>query len=127
MRDYEVAAKEIEAMGAELIDADDEALRKVRGAQIGMVFQDPMTSFNPVYRIGAQIAEAIRAHRPETSMPALCPVICSPAASPTPASEKARVMMANRKSSSWRQTTARTTLAATVPRIATAMAASCDQ
>jgi peptide/nickel transport system ATP-binding protein/oligopeptide transport system ATP-binding protein len=51
----------------ELIDADDEQLREVRGAQIGMVFQDPMTSFNPVYRIGAQIAEAIRAHRPRTS------------------------------------------------------------
>jgi len=53
--------------GSELIEADDEALRKVRGAQIGMVFQDPMTSFNPVYRIGAQITEAIRAHRPQTS------------------------------------------------------------
>ena len=53
--------------GTELIDAGDEELRKVRGAQIGMVFQDPMTSFNPVYRIGAQIIEAIRAHRPQTS------------------------------------------------------------
>jgi oligopeptide/dipeptide ABC transporter ATP-binding protein len=53
--------------GGELIDASDEELRKVRGEQIGMVFQDPMTSFNPVYRIGAQIAEAIRAHRPQTS------------------------------------------------------------
>jgi oligopeptide/dipeptide ABC transporter ATP-binding protein len=52
---------------AELIEADDEELRKVRGEQIGMVFQDPMTSFNPVYRIGSQIVEAIRAHRPETS------------------------------------------------------------
>jgi peptide/nickel transport system ATP-binding protein len=51
--------------GEELIDADDEALRKVRGERIGMVFQDPMTSFNPVYRIGDQIVEAIRAHRPE--------------------------------------------------------------
>jgi peptide/nickel transport system ATP-binding protein/oligopeptide transport system ATP-binding protein len=53
--------------GTELIDADDEELRKVRGARIGMVFQDPMTSFNPVYRIGAQIIEAIHAHRPRTS------------------------------------------------------------
>ncbi|HEV7401227.1 MAG TPA: ABC transporter ATP-binding protein [Solirubrobacterales bacterium] len=49
--------------GTELIDAGDEALRKVRGEQIGMVFQDPMTSFNPVYRLGKQIVEAIRAHR----------------------------------------------------------------
>jgi oligopeptide/dipeptide ABC transporter ATP-binding protein len=53
--------------GEELIDAGDEELREVRGEQVGMVFQDPMTSFNPVYRIGAQIAEAIRAHRPQTS------------------------------------------------------------
>jgi peptide/nickel transport system ATP-binding protein/oligopeptide transport system ATP-binding protein len=53
--------------GAELIEAGDEELREVRGEQVGMVFQDPMTSFNPVYRIGTQIAEAIRAHRPETN------------------------------------------------------------
>jgi oligopeptide/dipeptide ABC transporter ATP-binding protein len=53
--------------GDELIEASDEELREVRGEQIGMVFQDPMTSFNPVYRIGSQIVEAIRAHRPTTS------------------------------------------------------------
>ena len=51
---------------AELVGAGDRQLREVRGGRIGMVFQDPMTSFNPVYRVGAQIAEAIRAHRPET-------------------------------------------------------------
>jgi peptide/nickel transport system ATP-binding protein len=49
--------------GAELLGASDEELRKVRGERVGMVFQDPMTSFNPVYRIGRQIVEAIRAHR----------------------------------------------------------------
>jgi ABC-type glutathione transport system ATPase component len=53
--------------GRELIDAGDAELQKVRGAEIAMVFQDPMTSLNPVYRVGAQIVEAIRAHRPETS------------------------------------------------------------
>ena len=47
----------------ELVDAGDAELRDVRGEEIGMVFQDPMTSFNPVYRVGAQIVEAIRAHR----------------------------------------------------------------
>jgi peptide/nickel transport system ATP-binding protein len=51
----------------ELTGADAESLRKVRGDRVAMVFQDPMTSFNPVYRIGAQIGEAIRAHRPDTS------------------------------------------------------------
>ncbi len=48
---------------AELLDASDSELQKVRGERIGMVFQDPMTSFNPVYRLGGQIVEAIRAHR----------------------------------------------------------------
>ena len=49
--------------GEELLDADDATMRRLRGEKIGMVFQDPMTSFNPVYRIGAQIVEAIRAHQ----------------------------------------------------------------
>ena len=53
--------------GDELIDANEAELQKVRGEEIAMVFQDPMTSFNPVYRVGAQIVEAIRAHRKEMS------------------------------------------------------------
>jgi len=53
--------------GAELLDASEAELRKVRGEQIAMVFQDPMTSLNPVYRVGAQIVEAIRAHRERMS------------------------------------------------------------
>jgi oligopeptide/dipeptide ABC transporter ATP-binding protein len=52
--------------GAELAEASEAELRRVRGEQVAMVFQDPMTSFDPVYRIGAQIVEAIRAHRPDT-------------------------------------------------------------
>ncbi len=47
---------------AELLDASENELREVRGNQIGMVFQDPMTSLNPVYRVGSQIVEAIQAH-----------------------------------------------------------------
>ena len=39
-----------------------EALRKIRGRRIGMVFQDPMTSLNPVFTAGDQIAEGVRAH-----------------------------------------------------------------
>jgi len=48
--------------GEELITASDTALRKIRGSQIAMVFQDPMSSLDPVYKIGDQIAEQIRAH-----------------------------------------------------------------
>jgi oligopeptide/dipeptide ABC transporter ATP-binding protein len=51
--------------GEELLDASEDSLRRVRGERVGMVFQDPMTSLNPVYRVGAQIVEAIRAHRDE--------------------------------------------------------------
>ncbi|MBA2644730.1 MAG: ABC transporter ATP-binding protein, partial [Solirubrobacterales bacterium] len=46
----------------DLITASDEQLRKVRGKEIAMIFQDPMTSLNPVQRIGAQIVEQIRNH-----------------------------------------------------------------
>ncbi|MGE5283042.1 MAG: ABC transporter ATP-binding protein [Chloroflexota bacterium] len=52
---------------SELLAAGDEEMQRVRGNRVAMVFQDPMTSFNPVYRIGAQIGEAIRAHRGEVS------------------------------------------------------------
>ncbi len=53
--------------GEELTEASDAEMRRLRGEKVAMVFQDPMTSFNPVYRIGDQIVEAIRAHRPDTS------------------------------------------------------------
>jgi peptide/nickel transport system ATP-binding protein len=48
--------------GRDLIAASEDELRKVRGPGIAMVFQDPMSSLNPVYRIGKQIVEQIRAH-----------------------------------------------------------------
>jgi peptide/nickel transport system ATP-binding protein len=51
--------------GRELLEASESELQKVRGKDIAMVFQDPMTSFNPVYRIGKQIVEAVRTHKPE--------------------------------------------------------------
>jgi oligopeptide/dipeptide ABC transporter ATP-binding protein len=46
----------------ELLTASDEELQAIRGEEIAMVFQDPMTSLNPVYRVGDQIVEQILAH-----------------------------------------------------------------
>ncbi|HYG96472.1 MAG TPA: ABC transporter ATP-binding protein [Solirubrobacterales bacterium] len=57
----------VELDGTDLVAAGEEELRRVRGERVAMVFQDPMTSFNPVYRIGNQIVEAIRAHQPDAS------------------------------------------------------------
>jgi peptide/nickel transport system ATP-binding protein len=48
--------------GTELLSASERQLQGIRGASIAMVFQDPMSSLNPVYRIGHQIVEQIRAH-----------------------------------------------------------------
>jgi oligopeptide/dipeptide ABC transporter ATP-binding protein len=48
--------------GTDLLQISDTAMQNYRGNEIGMIFQDPMTSLNPVYRVGEQITEAIRAH-----------------------------------------------------------------
>jgi len=49
--------------GRELLGLSDKAMRRHRGADIAMVFQDPSRSLNPTMRIGAQVAEAVRAHQ----------------------------------------------------------------
>ena len=49
-------------MGSDLLKMTPEEIRHVRGGQIGMVFQDPMTSFNPVLTIGRQLTEPLEVH-----------------------------------------------------------------
>jgi len=49
--------------GRSLLDMNDEQIRSVRGNEIAMIFQDPMTSLNPVYRIGRQLAEPLMIHK----------------------------------------------------------------
>ena len=47
----------------EILGLDDRALRKVRGNDVAMIFQEPMSSLNPVYTVGAQVTEALRQHQ----------------------------------------------------------------
>jgi ABC-type dipeptide/oligopeptide/nickel transport system ATPase component len=51
--------------GKDLLKMSKKELRHVRGSEVSMVFQDPMTSLNPVLKVGDQIGEAIRTHHPE--------------------------------------------------------------
>jgi oligopeptide/dipeptide ABC transporter ATP-binding protein len=53
---------EVLYQGTDLLKISDKELQDYRGNELGMIFQDPMTSLNPVYRIGDQIIEAIQAH-----------------------------------------------------------------
>lgn len=55
---------EILFRGQNLLDLPNEPMRAIRGAGIAMIFQDPTASLHPFYRVGSQIAEAIRAHEP---------------------------------------------------------------
>jgi oligopeptide transport system ATP-binding protein len=59
-----VIAGEALLEGEDLLKLPPEQLRRRRGARIGMVFQDPLTGLNPVFRVGEQIAEVLRAHLP---------------------------------------------------------------
>ena len=52
----------VEYKGQNLLKMSEAELRRFRGNELAMIFQDPMTSLNPVYRVGAQISEAIRTH-----------------------------------------------------------------
>ena len=58
----EVVAGAAVYQGKDLLKMSNEEIRHVRGAQVSMVFQDPMTSFNPVLTIGRQVAEPLEIH-----------------------------------------------------------------
>jgi oligopeptide transport system ATP-binding protein len=57
-----IAGGQVIFQGRDLLQVDDEEIRSVRGNKIAMVFQDPMTSLNPVLTIGTQIGEALELH-----------------------------------------------------------------
>ena len=57
---------EVKLNGTSLLDLSEEAMRKQRGGGIGMIFQEPMTSLNPVMRVGDQVLEAVKLHDPDS-------------------------------------------------------------
>ena len=59
-----IAGGEIRLKGQRIDNLSYEDMRRIRGRRIGMIFQDPLTSLNPLYRIGDQIVETIRTHAP---------------------------------------------------------------
>ena len=59
----EITSGAIELEGVNLLGLSEREMRDVRGNKISMIFQEPMTSLNPVYTVGAQIVEAIRLHQ----------------------------------------------------------------
>ena len=83
----------IEFMGRNLLELDSRALRKVRGAQISMIFQDPLTSLNPVQTVGFQIAEVFRFHRGMDRVRASrkCSGCCERRKSPPPTSARSSI------------------------------------
>src|SRR4051794_1509621 len=58
---------EIVFEGRDLLKASDEDMRELRGNDIAMIFQDPLSSLHPYYKVGKQLVEAIRAHHPDQS------------------------------------------------------------
>jgi len=62
-----IASGRIELDGVDLLSVSERGMRRIRGGQISMIFQEPMTSLNPVYTCGNQIVEAIRLHRKTTA------------------------------------------------------------
>src|SRR5690554_6154884 len=59
----EIVAGSIEFRGQDLLKLPWDAMRKIRGGEISMIFQEPMTSLNPVFTVGMQLMEVIQQHR----------------------------------------------------------------
>jgi oligopeptide/dipeptide ABC transporter ATP-binding protein len=53
--------------GRDLLSMGDHEMRRIRGKEIAMIFQDPLSSLHPLYKVGWQIEELVRAHEPDTS------------------------------------------------------------
>jgi len=58
---------EVRFDGQDLLTLPDDGIRRIRGREIGMIFQDPLSSLHPFYKVGRQLMEAVRVHHPEVS------------------------------------------------------------
>jgi peptide/nickel transport system ATP-binding protein len=75
-----IVSGRIHFQGKDLLALSEEAMRQVRGAGIGFVFQEPMAALNPVMKIGAHIAEALLVHGlASTTTRISCPAACGSA------------------------------------------------
>ena len=74
-----ITSGDVRWKGQSLVTDAERTLRKVRGNEIAMIFQDPMTSLNPLFTVGAQIAEVLRRHlgMSRSGRPALASWSCS--------------------------------------------------
>ena len=70
-----VTSGSIKLEGREMVGLDNDALRQIRGKDIGMIFQEPMTSLNPVFTVGEQIAETVRLHENTSQQAAMARAI----------------------------------------------------
>jgi len=70
-----VTSGSIKLEGRELVGLDHNSLRQIRGKDIGMIFQEPMSSLNPVFTVGEQIAESVRLHEGATPKAAMARAI----------------------------------------------------
>ena len=66
-----VLAGEVRFDGEDLLNIDDEGLHRIRGGEIGMIFQEPMTALNPVHTVGRQLMEAVLIHQKVSKQEAL--------------------------------------------------------
>lgn len=68
---------QVRLSGEDVVEMPEKRLRALRGSVVSMIFQDPMTSFDPMHRIGAQIKEAIAVHRPGRGLAAQAEALLS--------------------------------------------------
>jgi oligopeptide transport system ATP-binding protein len=110
----EIAAGEIWFDGKEILTLHPSDMRRLRGSEMSMIFQEPMTSLNPVFTIGNQIAEAVKAHRDVSNKEAVDRAIEMLAAVGIPSPERRVKQYPHELSGGMRQ------------RVMIAMALSCD-